>query len=126
MQKTADLFKKTVSVLLSAAVSFVVISGLLADKVSAAGTQKFTIECKVDTKSARSMLSAINDFRTSGKAWYWNKDNSTKTQNIKVSELTYDYNLEQVALQRAYEIAIFFDHSRPGGGDCFECVYDGT
>lgn len=68
---------------------------------------------------ARQMLDLINDFRTNGNAWVWNKDGQTKTENIKVEKLTYDYNLEKIAMQRAMEIAVYYSHTRPNGTDCF-------
>ncbi|MBQ8965037.1 CAP domain-containing protein [Ruminococcus sp.] len=65
--------------------------------------------------TARSMLSLINDFRTTGTPWYWNPDNTTKTYPTGLKPLTYDYKLEQVAMQRAAEIAVNWDHTRPDG-----------
>lgn len=94
--------------------------------VTAATVKSFSLTCKVDNASARSMLSMINDFRTSGSAWYWNSDNSTKHKCGKLAAYTYDYNLEQIALQRAYETVIKFSHNRPDGSDCFTCTYNGT
>lgn len=75
---------------------------------------------------ARSMLNMINSFRTGGDAWYWNEDNQTKTTCSNLSKMTYDYNLEQIAMQRAAEIAISFDHTRPNGESCFSCTSNGT
>jgi hypothetical protein len=48
------------------------------------------------------MLKRINSFRTGSNAWYYKDD--TKTTKIKVkglSKLTYDYELEKRAMQRA-------------------------
>ena len=64
---------------------------------------------------ARSMLQMINDFRTGGNAWYWNRDNKTKTQKRGLARLQYDEELEAVALVRAKELAVLFDHTRPDG-----------
>ncbi len=74
---------------------------------------------------ARNMLKLINDFRTGSDAWYWNKDNKTKTQfntpdNPSLQKLEYDYTLEQVAMQRAAEIALRYAHDRPDGSNCFD------
>jgi uncharacterized protein YkwD len=63
---------------------------------------------------ARKMLSAINEFRTTGDAWYYNAD-GTRRENIKVGALTYDYGLEEIAMQRAAEVAVSFSHTRPNG-----------
>ena len=78
---------------------------------------------------ARTMLQMINDFRTGGNAWYWNRDNTTVTQKTGLGRLQYDEELEAVALVRANELAVLFDHTRPDGTECFtafpnnrECV----
>lgn len=73
---------------------------------------------------ARRMLSMVNKFRTSGKAWYWNKDDKTKTTGIKVAALEYDTALEDIAMQRAAEIGILMQHTRPSGQDCFSAYYE--
>lgn len=53
---------------------------------------------------ARGMLQLVNDFRASDQAWYWNEDDQTKTDlSGKLQPFTYDYKLEQVAMQRAAE-----------------------
>ncbi len=65
---------------------------------------------------ARSMLAMVNEFRQSDDAWYWNPDNVTKTElQGKLSDYTYNYDLENIAMQRAAELAIYFSHTRPSG-----------
>lgn len=76
--------------------------------------------CQTD---CRKMLDLVNEFRTGDDAWYWNEDNSEKVECGELSELTYDYNLEKIAMQRAAECAIYYSHTRPNGGSCFD-VYD--
>ena len=69
---------------------------------------------------ARQMLSLINEFRT-GRTWYWNTDNVTKT-TIAAGERTplqLDAKLERAAMKRAAEIALFFQHTRPNETSCF-------
>jgi uncharacterized protein YkwD len=80
---------------------------------------------------ARSMLAMINSFRTGSDAWYWNSNNRTKTVyntegGTYLSELTYDYDLEQIAMQRAMELSTFYSHTRPNGQSCFTVTYNGT
>ncbi len=80
---------------------------------------------------ARSMLATINEFRTTGNMWYWNEDDTTKTYlnsegNTYLAGLTYDYNLEQIAMQRAAEIAVDFAHDRPAGTSFNGYTYGGT
>ena len=121
MSTVSNIFKKITSVTLSA----VMVSGLFVTNVSAA-TQTFTINYNIDVQSARDMLPMINEWRTSGDAWYWNSSDTAKVNCGKLGVLTYDYNLEQIALQRAYEIAVKFDHVRPNKDKCFTCTYGGT
>ena len=75
---------------------------------------------------ARKMLGKINSFRTGNEAWYWNSDNKTKTKCKNLGKLKYDYNLEQIAMQRAAEIAFQFSHERTDGTSCFTCNYKNT
>ena len=95
------------------------------NSVSAATVKSFTMTYEVDNQIAREMLPMINEWRTGGEAWYWN-ENNTRYNCGKLSAYTYDYNLEQIALQRAYEAAVSFEHTRPNGQDCFTCTYNGT
>jgi uncharacterized protein YkwD len=79
---------------------------------------------------ARSMLAMINAFRTGSDAWCWNEDNTTKTVynqagGTQLKALTYDYDLEQIALQRAAELAESFSHTRPDGSMWYELTYNG-
>lgn len=68
---------------------------------------------------ARGMLADINDFRTGSEAWAWDSTNTQKVQYSGLNTLTYDYELEKVAMQRAAEIAVSFSHTRPNGEICF-------
>jgi hypothetical protein len=94
--------------------------------VLAANIQTFNVPYTVDYASARSMLPLINEWRQSGDAWYWNQSNSEKIQCGKLAAYSYDYDLEQIAYQRAFEIAVNFSHTRPDGSKCFTCEYNGT
>ncbi len=62
---------------------------------------------------ARSMFGMINDFRTGSDAWYWNESNTEKIYETGLEPLTYDYQLEEAAMLRAMEIAVYYDHARP-------------
>lgn len=64
---------------------------------------------------ARSMLAMINEFRTGSDAWYWNETNTEKIYERGLQPLVYDYQLEEVAMLRAMEIAVYYDHARPNG-----------
>lgn len=77
------------------------------------------VECEVtyDQTSARQMLNNINEFRTGEDAWYWDYYNTSKVTPNDLEELTYDYALEKVAMQRAAELVAYYDsnHARPNG-----------
>lgn len=78
---------------------------------------------------ARKGLALLNELRTGGDAWYWNADNATKTDlSGKLAALKWDYQLEKIAMQRAIEIAVQWDHARPDGSTCFTAYsgYPGT
>lgn len=80
---------------------------------------------------ARAMLDLVNSFRQEADVWQWNSDNTTKTEFNKngakdIGVLTYDYNLEQIAMQRAMEVAISFSHTRTDGTSCFTATYGGS
>lgn len=88
----------------------------------------FADESEIDTvyvnvtygqTEARSMLDMVNEFRTGDEAWAWNEDNSEKVYYTDLDELVYDYDLEQIAMQRAAEIALSYSHTRPNGESCF-------
>ena len=83
------------------------------------------ITVKYDQTSAREMLPIINEFRKSEDAWFWNSDNTTKTVCSGLKDLTYDYSLEVIAMQRAAEIAVSFSHSRPDGSGFYTARYNG-
>ena len=68
---------------------------------------------------ARPMLDLINDFRAGSEAWAWSPDDSEQVYYDNLKPLEYDYGLEQVAMQRAAECAVHYDHTRPDGTSCF-------
>ncbi len=62
----------------------------------------------------------VNAFRTGNEAWYWNSDNSTKTDlSGKLKKLVLDEELCKAAQIRANEIISNFSHTRPDGSSCF-------
>ncbi len=80
---------------------------------------KVQLKVKYAQKSARNMHKMINDFRTGKDTWLWNANNTQKVYTQGIGKLAYDYNLEKIAMLRAAEIAIKFNHERPSGKDCF-------
>lgn len=63
---------------------------------------------------ARKFLDMDNAFRQSG-AWIWNQDNATKQDAIVAEPLSYNYSMEEIAMQRAAEAIAYRDHTRPNG-----------
>ena len=74
---------------------------------------------KYNQTEGRRILKIINNFRKD--SWYWNESD---TEKIKVSAdpLEYDYGLEQIAMQRAAEIAVYFAHTRPDGSAWYDAA----
>lgn len=62
-------------------------------KASADSTIEVTVQ--YGQTEARTILNMINELRTGNDAWYWNSDNSTKTDCTGLQPLTYDYELEK-------------------------------
>lgn len=81
------------------------------NEVSPKGTIQFQVTGTNDQTEARKILALVNKARTNA---------GVKTQ------LTWDYNLEKAAIQRAAEISIYFEHYRPDGSSCFSSVSSGT
>ena len=101
------------ALLLVVALALAFCTGALADSVVA------RLQVQYDQQAARSMLAMINEFRQGSDAWYWNEDDTTKTELTDLAALTYDYELEQVAMQRAAELVALFGHVRPNGEQCY-------
>ena len=90
-----------------------------------AATPPVKIKVTYGQTEARAMLADINAFRTSETdAWCWDMSDNTK-QPCLTTELEYDYELERVAMQRAAEIALSYDHTRPNGKECFTAYPSG-
>ncbi len=66
---------------------------------------------------ALSMLKMMNDWRNAG-TWYYQKDGS-KADTGALPSLSYDDELESIAMTRAKQIAILFAHQQPDGQDIF-------
>lgn len=78
---------------------------------------KTTLQVNVEYRQAeaRKMLSMVNSFRTGNDTWYWNETDTQKVQVGRQGALSYDYQLEQIAMKRAAEIAMSYSHTRPSG-----------
>lgn len=104
---------------------FILMWAVMAFRVESVKAEEiYTITGTYKQTEARSMLDKINSFRTGGEAWYYNED-GTKNNIGAVPALIYDYNLEQAAMQRAMELIVSYDHTRPNGESCFT-AYSGA
>ncbi|MBP5354270.1 MAG: hypothetical protein J6Y67_03920 [Lachnospiraceae bacterium] len=91
-----------------------------------AAAEQYSITGRFYQTESRATLASINNLRQGSGAWYWNEDNATKTVQTDLGALTYDYNLEQIAMQRAAEIAVFYAHERPDGSAFYTAEFNGT
>lgn len=112
---------RVLSVVLAVALIFTMT--ILPTKRADAATTNFQFSITYKQSDARSMLSMINSFRASN-AKCWNYNNTAQETYSGLSPLTYDYKLEQTAMQRAAEIAVNFSHTRPNGERCFSVFPD--
>lgn len=114
--------KKVISFILIMSILFMIVLGVSV-QASTSGLTTLKISVKYGQTEARTMLDMINKFRTGNDAWYWNENNTQKV-SCQSNALAYDYNLEKVAMQRAAEIAVEYNHTRPNGKNCFS-AYSG-
>ena len=83
------------------------------------------LSCRYDQTGARSMLDMVNTLRREDARQLDESENWVDLGELH--ELRYSDALEEIAMQRAVEIALSFDHTRPNGESCFTCLAsDGT
>ena len=125
---TKKVFSKSAALILAVVMVFTLLPGMA---MAADTITDFNVTVTYGQTEARAMLDYINKFRAGEdvdgqKADYINSDDATKTDLTgTLSPLTYDYNLEKVAMQRAAEIAMSFSHTRPNGTSC-STAWNGT
>ena len=86
-----------------------------------ADTVPVEVTAQYGQTEARTMLEMVNDFRTGAyidggqsAVWAYAQNGSVDTSSYTgLGELQYDYALEKVAMQRAMELVLQFDHERP-------------
>lgn len=114
--------RKLISTIMAAVVA--VTTAVATPVVSDAATaRQVTFTVIYGQTEARSVLGLINEIR-SDDAWYYNSDGSVYNCGA-LAPMQYDYGLEQTAMQRAAELVISFDHTRPDGSSCFSAFPDG-
>ena len=114
MKKTARILVPLMLILV------MVLPRTMTDAFAASANVTLTVNYR--QSEARKMHSQINGFRSGTETWYWNQDNQTKTWKTGLGQLTYDYNLEQVAMQRCAELVQSYGHTRPDGTN-YNTVY---
>ncbi|MBQ7421835.1 MAG: hypothetical protein IJV27_06835, partial [Prevotella sp.] len=55
--------------------------------------------------AARGILPLVNEFRSGDEAYYWDQDDTSIVRKDSLLYFQYDYDLEQIAIQRAVEYA---------------------
>ncbi|MBR0414550.1 MAG: hypothetical protein IJI67_05740 [Clostridia bacterium] len=115
--------KRVLSLLLAVVMVFSIVA--FAPAANAANLHTVKIQGKYHQTQARALLKKMNAFRASTNAWAWNYNNTQKVSYPKLQSFTYDYELEQIAMQRAAEIAVYYGadygadytqiHKRPNG-----------
>lgn len=85
------------------------------------------IDVEYHQSEAREILDLVNHFRAVGDdderiPWYWSdsETNSKKKYVRNLKPMIYDYDLEKLAMQRAAELAVRFEHTRPNGEPYYE------
>ena len=95
---------------------------LLVLMTAAAMAEDDTVQVEVELEycydNTESMLTLVNDFRTSD-TWMWSSDDTEKIEVKGLTAFVYDYGLEEVAMKRAAECAVHYAHTRPDGESCF-------
>lgn len=105
--------KKVISIILVIVMLCSTFAGLQITS-NATSYQTVSIEGMYYQENARTLLNNVNSFRTGSNAWSWNSNNTQKIW-YSCSELTYDYELEQIAMQRSAELAVYYSNTRPNG-----------
>ncbi len=85
---------------------------------------KVSIDITYDQSSARAMLDEVNALRMGEDAWVWNESNTEKIYISSLEEISYNGYLEEVAMQRAAEIALSYSHTRPDGSTVADLLTD--
>ena len=87
---------------------------------------KMKMDAAYQQTEARKMLDLVNGFRKSEDAWYWDSSDTEKISVEGLGDLQWDYNLEEIAMERAAEISLLFEHTRPDGTRCFTAFENGS
>ena len=109
-------------------ISALIAAAFAVSAFAGSGTVNVNINVTYRQSDARSMLTLVNGLRNGNggsNAWYINSSNTEKIYVSGLSDLQWDYELEKLAMIRAAELALRYDHERPDGTPCFT-VYSET
>lgn len=110
--------KKIISLILCACLLFSVFSAAFTS--SAGAIYNVSVNGYFDQTSARKIITQVNNFRADKtQAWAWDPTDTTKEYYTNLKAYTYDYELEQIAMKRATELAVYYGHTRPNGKDWY-------
>ncbi len=117
---------KTSKRILSAVIAVIMVFSCFMTQSLAAHITRVSVPVIYGQTEARTMLGAINEFRTGSDAWYWNETNTKKVSCTGLKKIVYDYDLEKAAMQRAAELVVSYSHTRPDGTPCFTAYESST
>ena len=113
-EKRNQLWRKLLGVVMAVAM-LLPFAYLQPASAAATGTEEVSIQVTYGQTQARKLLTWINDFREKVNDDAKAAASGAAIQN-KLPALNYDYSLEQIAMQRAAEVALVYDaQSRPNG-----------
>ncbi len=114
--------KRILALFLTALLALGVLSPMTLAAETATKTKDITVTfCQTE---ARKQLDMVNEMRTGDEAWYYDKQGNVITLS-NLGTLTWDYELEKVAMQRAAETVVNWAHTRPNGQSCFTAYPNG-
>lgn len=103
-------------------ISFLIAAAFSVSAFAGGETLYVSLDVTYRQSDARSMLTLVNGLRggNGGRdAWYMNSSNTEKVYVSGLGDLHWDYELEKLAMIRAAELALRYDHERPDGTSCF-------
>lgn len=110
--------KKVISLILCVCLLFGVFSAAFA--ANSATIHKVSVNGYFDQASARKIITKVNNFRTDEtQAWAWDPTDTVHEKYKNLKPYTYDYELEQIAMKRATELAVYYGHTRPNGKEWY-------
>ena len=114
--------KRGLALFLTVLLTLGVLSPMTLAAETATKTKDITVTfCQTE---ARKQLDMVNEMRTGDEAWYYDKQGNVITLS-NLGTLTWDYELEKVAMQRAAETVVNWAHTRPNGDRCFSAYPSG-